>query len=458
MNYTTNSLAEIWSNVLLRIENEIQDNNIFSTFFANTKVHTVDGDTVIISVPGKFVCEVLNSKYLNTINEKINAVTESNFRCRIVEESLLKNNHNNDLSTITETPFKSTFFSTNLNPIYTFDNFIVGPSNRECHSASLAAAMDPGNFFNPLFIHGKTGLGKTHLLNAIGNYIKVKNPRNIRVLFISANDFVESFVRSAKFHDNGIEVFKDEFKNIDVLLIDDIQFLANKDKSSELFFHLFNYLINNRKQIVLTSDRPPHELKGLEERLVSRFVSGLSVGIDSPEFETALAILHKRLELQGIDKNSIEEEVLHYIAQSFSNDVRQLEGALNRILFFSVTFNSPNKKIDMKMALTAFKNSGISQKEELTVDKIKRTVASYYNISVEALTSKIRTNYITTARHIAMYLCRNLLNISLTEIGRNFSNRDHSTVISSCNKVDKLLKTDETYRKAVEELKKSLKN
>lgn len=456
MNYTINSLAEIWSNVLLRIENEIQDNNIYATFFANTKVHNIDGDTLIISVPGKYVCEVLNSKYLNSINEKINAVTESNFRCQIVEESKLKNSESNTNLT-SEATFKSSFFNTNLNPQYTFDNFVVGPSNRECHSASLAASLDPGNFFNPLFIHGKSGLGKTHLLNAIGNYIKVKNPRNIRVLFISANDFVDSFVRSAKFQDNGIEAFKDEFRHIDVLLIDDIQFLANKDKSSELFFHLFNHLINNRKQIVLTNDRPPHELKGLEERLVSRFASGLSVGIDSPEFETALSILYKRLEQQGISKNSIDEEVLHYIAQSFSSDVRQLEGALNRILFYSITFNSPNKKIDMQMALSAFKNSGVNQKEELTVDKIKRNVASYYNISVEALSSKIRTSYITTARHIAMYLCRSMLNIPLIEIGRNFSNRDHSTVISSCNKVDKLLKNDETYRKAIEEIKKSLK-
>ena len=362
MNYTINSLAEIWSNVLLRIENEIQDNNIYATFFANTKVHNIDGDTLIISVPGKYVCEVLNSKYLNSINEKINAVTESNFRCQIVEESKLKNSESNTNLT-SEATFKSSFFNTNLNPQYTFDNFVVGPSNRECHSASLAASLDPGNFFNPLFIHGKSGLGKTHLLNAIGNYIKVKNPRNIRVLFISANDFVDSFVRSAKFQDNGIEAFKDEFRHIDVLLIDDIQFLANKDKSSELFFHLFNHLINNRKQIVLTSHRPPHELKGLEERLVSRFASGLSVGIDSPEFETALSILYKRLEQQGISKNSIDEEVLHYIAQSFSSDVRQLEGALNRILFYSITFNSPNKKIDMQMALSAFKNSGVNQKK-----------------------------------------------------------------------------------------------
>ena len=339
-------------------------------------------------------------------------------------------------------------------PEYTFDNFIVGPSNKEAHSAALACAYTPGKFYTPLFIYGNSGLGKTHLLNSIGNYIKQNDPQK-KVFYTSSTDFVTAVVNSIK--DNSIEKFKNKMNHLDVLLMDDIQFIAGKEKSHEVFFNIFNELVNNKKQIVLTSDRNPSDIKGLEDRLISRFSSGLSVGMDSPEFETALAILKFRLEYQAVDASMIDDDVLSYIATNFSKDVRKLEGALNRLLFYSINF-SGSERIDFKVALAAFKGTGSSDKNELSVNKIKRVVADYYGLTKQQLTSNTRTKNIATARHIAMYFSRKMLDIPFSKIGDEFGKRDHSTVMNACEKVDRFLKTDMNYKQAVMELEKLLSN
>ncbi|MDP2815005.1 MAG: chromosomal replication initiator protein DnaA, partial [Erysipelotrichaceae bacterium] len=291
------------------------------------------------------------------------------------------------------------------------------------------------------------------LLNSIGNYVK-KNYPDKRVLYTSGADFVTRVVSSIK--DNSIEEFKLSMQMVDVLLMDDIQFLAGKEKSHEIFFYIFNDLVNNRRQIVLTSDRHPQEIKGLEERLISRFSSGLSVGVDSPEFETSLAILKKKMEYQSVDPTFIEDDVLAYIATNFSKDVRKLEGALNRLLFYSINFSNSGR-IDFKTAVSAFKGqTAVSDKNELSANKIKRVVADYYGLTKQQLISKSRTKNIANARHIAMYLCRKHLDLPFIKIGEEFGKRDHSTVISSCDKVDKQCKNDEVFLLAIKEIERSL--
>ena len=247
---------------------------------------------------------------------------------------------------------------------------------------------------------------------------------------------------------------KDRMNQLDVLLMDDIQFIAGKEKSHEVFFNIFNELVNHKKQIVLTSDRNPSEIKGLEERLISRFSSGLSVGLDSPEFETSLAILKYRLESQSVDPDLVSEDVLSYIATNFSKDVRKLEGALNRLLFYSINF-SGSDKIDFKVALNAFKgNAAASDKNEISVNKIKRVVADYYGLTKQQLVSNSRTKNIAMARHIAMYFCRKFMDLPFIKIGEEFGKRDHSTVINACEKVELNMKSDINYKQAIYELEK----
>lgn len=303
-----------------------------------------------------------------------------------------------------------------------------------------------------MFIYGNSGLGKTHLINAVGNYVKKVNPTK-SVYYTSSSDFVSDVVQSIK--NNTIEEFKQNLQNIDVLLMDDVQLLAGKEKSHEIFFHIFNELVNNKRQIVITSDRHPTEIKGLEDRLISRFSSGLSVGVDSPEFETSLAILKMKLEHHSLDATMIDDEVLTYLATNFSKDVRKLEGALNRLIFYSINFGA-GRHIDFKMAIGAFKTQPNPNDREISVNKIKRVVADYYGLTKQQLVSKSRTKNISNARHIAIYLCRKHLDLPFAKIGDEFGKRDHSTIISSCEKIELLLKKDSFMSVALGEIEKLL--
>ncbi len=438
---------DIWKSVLSNLQTRINDNAAFSSFFYDTKIVEIEGDNITVSAPNSFAAEILVRRYLELIQELLNDVTQSNFKCTIVDAASLVE------AKKTITTQQPTFIS-NLNPKFTFENFVVGPSNRESYVASLATAMDPGNFYNPLFLYGKSGLGKTHLLHAIGNYVRVKNP-SANVFYRSVDDFVEDVVKA--FKDSGIETLKDKYRQVDVMLLDDVQFLSSKEKSKEVLFSIFNLLINAGKQIVLTSDRSPHELKNIEDRLVGRFSSGLSVEIRALEYETAYMILKKKIEVLDINGGKIDEDVLKYIASNYSSDVRKLEGALNKLLFYAITFN-PGDHIDMQVALETFKSfSKIQEKNAVTIDKIKMAVSEYYSISPSQLESRQRTSNITVARHIAMYLCRSMLNVSLAKIGDEFGGKDHTTVISACEKVEKMLKENPDYIQAIEDLKKLIK-
>lgn len=436
---------DIWTKAksALRDDSTI-DKIVYDTYFDESSLAFLNDEKAVITVPS-FVQKTVLTQKKNLIKDILESLGYA------VSIEVLLNDEFSPAQVIDTQPFND-----NVRPEYTFDNFIVGPSNKEAHSAALACAFTPGRFYSPLFVYGNSGLGKTHLLNAIGNYIK-KNHPDLKVYYTSGSDFVQAVVDSIASKTDSIDNFKKRMFSLDVLLLDDIQFIAGKEKSHEIFFHVFNELVSNKKQIVLTSDRDPSEIKGLETRLISRFSSGLTVGVDSPEFETALAILKARLSTQTMDGiGVVEDDVLSYIATNFSKDVRKLEGALNRLLFYAVQF-SAGGNIDFKLAMGAFKGAAaVADKNEVSPNKIKRIVADYYGLTRQQLISNSRTKNIATARHIAMYLCRKLLDLPFIKIGEEFGKRDHSTVMNACEKVEGNMKKDMHYKSMILELEKQI--
>jgi len=443
---------DVWDKVLSRFERETDDKIIYNTYFLGSKIIGINEGVVTIVAPSRFACQMLNNRFFDKIVNYLRDITQTNFDCQIIDPESAENFSNLQIDNNMSQNEK--VFVSNLNQRFTFENFVVGHSNRECYTAALSTAMDPGNFYNPLFMYGKSGLGKTHLLHAIGNFIKNKNNLT-KVLYLTADDFFEDYIKTVK--KEGTENLKDKYRGIDVLLLDDIQFLRAKNATQETFFNIFNLLVNSGKQIVITADKPPQELEKIETRLVGRFSSGLSVEIQALEFETALAILKKKVEAQDINRGLIDDDVLKYIAQNYSTDVRQLEGALNKLLFYAITYNKKDE-IDMTTALETFKSFAKIRENTINFEKIKVTVAEYYNISINQLTSKIRQTNLTVPRHIAMYLCKTMLNAPYKKIGEEFGGKDHSTVISACEKVNRLLKENEEYVVVIEELKKLIKS
>jgi chromosomal replication initiator protein len=436
---------DVWSKAktIIREDSSI-DKIVYDAYFNESSLAFLNEERAVITVPS-FVQKAVLSQRIPLIKDILEGLGY------LVSVEILLNDEYGTPNT------ESTVIHNDQVRIeYTFDNFIVGPSNKEAHSAALACAFNPGKFYSPLFIHGNSGLGKTHLLNAIGNYIKKYQPE-LKVLYTSGSEFVTAVVESITSKTESSENFKKRMFSLDVLLIDDIQFIAGKEKSHEIFFHIFNELVNNKKQIVLTSDRDPSEIKGLEERLISRFSSGLTVGLDSPEFETALAIIKARLNTQTLDGvGVVQDDVLSYIATNFAKDVRKLEGALNRLLFYAVQFGNGGT-IDFKLAMGAFKGVGnISEKNEVSINKIKRIVSDYFGLTRQQLISNSRTKNIASARHIAMYLSRKLLDLPFIKIGEEFGKRDHSTVMNACEKVETTLKSDINYKNMVIELEKQI--
>lgn len=350
----------------------------------------------------------------------------------------------------------------NLMADFTFDNFVVGNSNREAFTAALACSTKPGErSYNPLFIYGNSGLGKTHLLNSIGNHLKRNDP-DARILYISSTKFVNEVAKSIK--DKTIEEYKSQLNSVDILLVDDIQQLSGKKGMGDIFFSIYEELFNNRKQIVLTSDRPPYEIKDIEDRLKTRFSQGLSVTISSLEYETAYKIL--KLKLQALPDYAIcdiDDDVISFIATYFASDVRQLEGAITRLLFMAINFTATSKesiiKIDLPLALDIFKYNdigSIGDTDALNINNILKVVADYYNLTEKQLKSKSRTKNISNARHIAMYLSREMLDLSYDKIGEEFGGKDHTTVMNAHDKIEKLVAENDMYKQIISELKKKL--
>ncbi len=345
-----------------------------------------------------------------------------------------------------------------FNPSYTFENFVEGSSNAEAYAACLACCTQTSHPFNPLMLYGNSGLGKTHLLNAIGNYLATERPE-CKVIYMYSGDLVSLLIEAMKtknIHGNTVERVKEQLLDCDYFLIDDIQNLQQHSSSQEIFFTVYNQLIGKNTQIIITSDMHPSEISGLQSRLISRFVSGLTISISKPEFETSKAILKKKLEGREEGVN-MDEEVIDYLAGKFSNDVRNLEGTLNRLIFNATLFNP--EIIDMDFARKVLvKEPLVSESDELTIKKIKKAVTRFYGLSYKDLEGKSRQKFIANARHICVYLSRDLLHSSYVSIGQQLGGRDHTTISSSYERAKKLIKKDEAFKTAIEKIRSTLNN
>lgn len=449
-------LSDLWDQTLNDlIANQKVEPEIINAFYRTAHLAELN-DTKAIIVVANIIAQQIVSQSSELIGsaliEQLNL--DHPLNVEIVQESDFQRHSQVTEDDIAEVTNDEEFASMPIQPDRTFDNFVVGDCNRESQAAALACAYNPGKYFNPLFIYGNSGLGKTHLLMAIGNYVK-KNYPDKKVYYIESLKFVDKVVKAIQ--NNKIDAFKQYMSSMDVLLVDDIQFLAGKEKSHEVFFSIYNELVNNRKQICIASDRQPKEIKGLENRLISRFSSGLSVGIDSPEFETSLAILNMKIKNSGNNIEEVDERGLAYIASNFSGNVRDLEGAWNRVLFYAIMFQEDKSCIKFETVVNALKNQAVvSDKTGLSPGKIIKAVADYYGLTRQQITGKTRTKNISNARHISIYLCRKLLDLSYIKIGEEFGGRDHSTVISACTKVEKQIRKDTAMATAVEEIRKQL--
>ncbi len=448
--------SDVWNQTLnYLINNRKIEPEIINAFYRTSNLAELNDTKAIIIVPNIIArqivgqsSDILKAAFIDLLSldhsVSIEVMQENEFEKKKQQTDMLDESFFDD----------EEFESMPIQPERTFDNFVVGDCNRESQAASLACALNPGKYFNPLFIYGNSGLGKTHLLMAIGNYVKKAYP-NKKVYYIESLKFVDKVVKAIQ--KNKIDYFKQYMCSMDVLLVDDIQFLAGKEKSHEIFFTIYNELVNNRKQICIASDRQPKEIKGLEDRLISRFSSGLSVGIDSPEFETSLAILRMKIKNSGNDIEDVDENGLAYIASNFSGNVRDLEGAWNRVLFYAIMFQEDKNTIKFETVVNALKNQAVvSDKTGLSPGKVIKAVADYYGLTKQQITGKTRTKNIAGARHISIYLCRKLLDLPYIKIGEEFGGRDHSTIISACAKVEKQLHTDAAMVTALEEIEKSL--
>ncbi|MCR0282617.1 chromosomal replication initiator protein DnaA [[Clostridium] innocuum] len=447
-NFAKVQLEQIWQKTLQLINESAHfDDAVFNAWYKeDSHLFDIEDDFATIVVPYKINKQIMMDS-IDLIQQKLSDVLDMKVSCQI----LLKSEVDMLQPSSVIKRRNEILFEDKVKKEYTFDSFVVGKNNREAHAAALSVCYYPGKFNNPLFIFGNSGLGKTHLLHAIGNYVKA-NKADEKVLYIYSEDFVTLLIEAMK--NKTVEDVKEMICSVDYLLIDDIQRLK-QSTSQEIFFNMYNKLISDNKQIVITSDIHPTELKGIENRLISRFSSGLSVSVGSPEFETAKAILQKKMEGRS-DEIMIDDEVLDYLATRFASDVRKLEGTLNDLFFKAILYNP--ERIDITFAKEIFKENPIvvKQEDELTPKRIKNAVCEYYGLTRTQIESKSRTKNIANARHIAIYLCRTHLEMPFAKIGFEFGNRDHSTIMSSYEKMMKLLKEKETFQQAVMQIESNL--
>lgn len=421
----------------------------YETWIKVLEIQSQDNGHIVLLTSTDFQKNVISSKYLDLLTNTFNYLTNKDCTVSIVSrEELEAASNNSNLSDNVKIEAPINYATTNLNPKYTFSSFVVGNNNRFAHAAALAVAEAPAASYNPLFFYGGVGLGKTHLMQAIGNEI-LRNNRNSKILYVTSEAFTNELINAIK--DNTNEKFRTKYRNIDVLLIDDIQFIAGKERIQEEFFHTFNTLYESGKQIIISSDRPPKDIPLLEDRLKSRFEWGIIADISNPDYETRLAILRKKAQLDNI---IINDDILSNIATRIDSNIRELEGTLNKII--ATASLNQNKQITMEMAEKAI-NDIVSQQEKIiSADFIQETVGKYFNVNPKDLKGSKRSNDITFPRQIAMYLCRNVANMSLPQIGRDFGKRDHTTVMHACSKIDKEIKSNSNTKLIVESVKNIL--
>ncbi len=438
------NLQDIWQKALNEMEKELEGIS-FNTWIKPTVAVRVDGRDLILKAENQFSKEFLESKYLPFIKNAIIHVSSTEYNIIVTTSENLATEQKEGAAAKTNDPIKAA----NLNKRYVFESFVVGNSNRMAHAASLAVAESPARAYNPLFLYGNVGLGKTHLMHSIAHYILDKNP-DAKVLYVTSETFVNELINSIS--NNKNQEFRDKYRNIDVLLIDDIQFIAQKERTQEEFFHTFNALHGSQKQIILSSDRPPREIKTLEDRLRSRFEGGLIADIQPPDIETRIAILRNKAKSDGYVVN---DNVLGFIAKHIETNIRELEGALTRIVLFA---SLTKKEITVDLAEEALKDIyGGNNQKSLTADVIIEIVSNFYNISAAEIKGAKKPKSIAYPRQIGMYLCRKHLDISLSEIGDAFGGRDHSTVHHACNKIEKDMEKEKEVQKSIMELDKRIK-
>lgn len=449
----------LWNSFLEKIKDRISPLS-YDTWFKDTKLHSMEGGTATVVVPMILHKKHLEENYLDDIEEVFNSITGTNFNFVFKLESELEPVKRievvEDLSTETVgVPYQSSI-SANLNSEYTFDTFMVGDSNRFAFTAARAVAEKPGKAYNPLFLYGNSGLGKTHLMHAIGNYI-IENS-NKKVLYVSSEQFVNDYIYAVRNNDKNnyekIDLFKSKYRNVDVLIIDDIQFLGSATKGQEEFFHTFNQLHDSNKQIIIASDRSVDDLKMLEDRLRTRFNWGLTANITPPDFELRVNIIKKKISHQEAAED-LPIEVIEYIANINDADVRQLEGAITRVFAYALMMNKGIVTLDI--AVEALKDK-VSQKSVFKNDvhRIQRIVCEYFKLDIEDLKGKKKSKDVNYPRQIAIYLCREMTNESFPKMGTYFGGRDHSTIISAYQKIKRDLKTNSQLQTVINELKNKI--
>ena len=440
----SSGLDNIWNEVLNLLKVELTEVS-FNTWLKTIEPVSISNEIVVLAAPNKFTKDILVGRYLNLIKNAMAVVIEEEIDIQFIllGEEISPN------KSVSQDNNGSDSHRSQLNPKYTFDTFVIGNSNRFAHAASLAVAEAPAGAYNPLFLYGGVGLGKTHLMHAIGHFILGQNPSS-RVVYVSSEKFTNELINSIREYRN--EEFRNKYRNIDVLLIDDIQFIAGKDGTQEEFFHTFNALHEANKQIIISSDRPPKDIPTLEDRLRSRFEWGLITDIQPPDLETRVAILRKKANLENI---IVSDEVMLYIATKIQSNIRELEGALIRVVAYSSLTNS---EVTIELAEEALKDILSNNKiVEINVDLIKEAISKSFKIKIDEFDSKKRTRAIAYPRQIAMYLTRELTDLSLPKIGDEFGGRDHTTVIHAYDKISEDIKNNLDLKRKIEDIVKNLK-
>lgn len=464
------TFGTVWNDCLEIIRANVGEEN-FNTWFKPIVPIRVDGDVLTIQVPSQFFYEWLEDNYVPVLKKAVHSILGPTGRLEysvIVDSGNQQNppvavNYPNgmrkgsvangvgsdDYSPFTFKALNPQTVNSRLNPAYSFDNFIEGDCNRLARSAGVAVAKKPGvTSFNPLMLYGGVGVGKTHLVQAIGNEIKNNLPDKI-VLYVDQNDFTNQFLGALQNH--KLQEFQNFYLQVDLLILDDVQFLAGREKTQEMFFHIFNQLHQSGKQIIMTSDCPPRDLKGFQERLLSRFKWGLTADLQEPDFETKVAIINRKMQADGLQ---IPTEVTEYLAYSVDTNLRDMEGVLNSLIFHATLLK---KEIDLELAKEVMKNIIKEIQSDVSVDFIQKTVAEYFKVDPDVLKGKVKKREFVIPRQVAMYFCKRYTQLTLALIGENFGGRDHSTVIHALESVEDMMKTDANFKSTVEELGKKLK-
>ena len=446
------NIEQLWISALDKIK-LIVDPVAYMTWFENTKIYTIDNDTISLIVPYEAAKTILKQRYQENMEEIVFELTGTNYNFKYYLDTEIVKDEVCEITEVEEEKIVS-----NLNPNYTFENFIVGTSNKFAYVSALAIAESPGMMYNPLFVYGRSGVGKTHLMHAIGNYISKVHHKN--VLYVTCeqfiNDFVEIYASRNGYNYDKVTEFKKKYRKIDALLIDDIQFLETALKSQQEFFNIFNELTTNNKQIVLCSDRSPDDLRKLEDRLRTRFTSGLPVDIQPPDFELRLNIIKNKIVEKGVVVN-IPNDVIEYIASNCTTDIRKLECSLNRVLMYSSMMGGA--EITYDFAIEALKNFFVvTVTDKNKIEQVQQIVANQYNVNVEDLKSKRRNNTLVIPRQVAMYICRVMLDENLEKIGMAFGGKNHATVCHAVDKIKKEIETNEQLKIAINKIYSQLGN